>query len=149
MRANRVALIAGLFLVATAAAAVAASGPPLSVTAYRSHANAICAQERQETLSRLHETKDLAQYLAEEVPVLRSALTALNGLDPPRALASLHAQILTTVSGEVTLFVALAQRAKAGKLTAARWQDNPKLAQLNTHELALWKQIGAKSCANP
>ena len=149
MRAKRAVLAVVLALLAITAAAVAASGPALSVTSYRSRANAICAQERVETLSRLNETKNLAQYLAEEVPVLRSTLTSLNGLDPPRALASLAAQIVTTVRGEVTAFTTLAAQAKAGKLTVAQWQRNPTLTRLDSHELALWKEIGAKSCANP
>jgi hypothetical protein len=149
MRARRTASVVVLALFLVTAAALAASGPALSVSSYRSRANAICARERVETLSRLHAAKNLAQYLDDEVPVLRSALTALNGLNPPRQLASLDAQVVTTVRGEVTVFTTLAGQAKAGKLTPAQWQRNPTLARLGTHELALWKQIGATTCANP
>ena len=148
MRARRAVLVIVPALSAIAGAALAASGP-LSVTSYRSKANAICVRERAETLSRLHETKNLAQYLTEEVPVLRSALTSLKGLDPPSTLASLAAQIVTTVRGELTEFATLAAQAKAGRLTIAQWQNNRILTRLDAHELALWKQIGAKSCANP
>ena len=149
MRAQRTVSMVVLALFMVTAAALAASGPVLSVSSYRSRANAICAQERVETLSRLHAAKSLAQYLDEEVPVLRSVVTALNGLNPPRQLASLDAQIVTTVRGEATVFTTLAGQAKAGKLTAAQWQRNPTLARLDAHELAIWKQIGATTCANP
>jgi hypothetical protein len=149
MRARRTFSLVVLALFMVPAAAFAASGPALSVSSYRSRANAICARERVETLSRLHAAKNLAQYLDDEVPVLRSALTALTGLNPPRPLVTLDAQVVTTVRGEVTVFTTLAGQAKAGKLTQAQWQRNPMLARLGTHELALWKQIGATTCANP
>ena len=93
--------------------------------------------------------KTLAHYLAGEVPVLRLTVKSLQRLNPPSKLVSLHAQVVATVNGQATLFSTLAKEAKAGKLTAAQWQNNPKLRDLNVRELALWKQIGAKGCASP
>jgi hypothetical protein len=147
MRPIRIALLAG-FALATASPASSTPGQ-LSAAAYRNRANATCAKEQLASVTRLHTAKGLAQYLAEEVPVLRAALADLTALDPPRALTSLQGQILTTIHGELSVFVALAQRAKAGNLTVAQWQGNTKLAQLDARELALWKQAGATTCASP
>jgi hypothetical protein len=142
-------LLAGLIVTASAATASAATGPPLSAAAYRTHANSICVREQVASVNRLHESKSLTDYLADEIPILHTALTDLTRLDPPAALASLGRQIVTTVRAEATLFGSLAARSKAGKLTVAQWQNNEKLEQLDSRELAIWTQIGATSCANP
>jgi hypothetical protein len=140
-------IIATLFAIAAVPAANA--NGPLSMSGYRSHANAICAQEQQKTMSRLMGSKNLAQYLTREVPVLQSALQSFKGLDPPPRLSSLHTQIVAIVKGDITLFSTLARQARAGKINPATWQSNPTLRNLNVRELALWKQIGAKGCASP
>ena len=110
-------LITVATLFAIAAVPPATARAPLSVSGYRSHANAICAQEQQKTMSRLMGSKNLAQYLAQEVPVLRSALQSFQRLDPPTTLSSLHAQVIAIVKGDITLFSTLAKQARAGRST--------------------------------
>jgi hypothetical protein len=140
-------LLAGVFL--AAAANAGAASQPLSLASYRSHANTICRREQVASVSRLHSAKDLAQYLAEETPVLQGALATLRVLAPPLELAVLQTEIIGTVRGEATLFASLAKRAAAGKLTETQWQNNQTLEHLDARELTLWTEIGAKACANP
>jgi hypothetical protein len=136
-------------LFAVAAMPLAAATGPVSAGEYRTQANAICAREQQKTMSGLMGSKSLAQYLARELPVLRSALRSFRRLDPPATLSPLHRQVVAIVDGDVTLFSSLAKEASAGKLNPATWQNDPKLRRSNARELMLWKEIGAKRCASP
>jgi len=142
-------LFATLIGGAVTATPVHASGPALTVAAYRTKANLVCANEQHETSVTVGQTTKLAQYLTAELPVIRYTLASLKRLEPPATLASLHSQVVATVSGELTLFVSLAAQAKAGELTFAQFEANRQLKQLDKRELDLWKRIGAGVCAFP
>jgi len=142
-------LALGACLVAAVSGAAASAGRPLTAPEFRVRADTICANEQMSSVARLRGAKSLAQYLSLEVPVLRKAADGLAALTPPHSLASLAAQVVTTVGGELTEIESLARRAAAGNLTEAQWQNDAKLEQLDARELALWKQIGATGCANP
>lgn len=123
------------------------SGPRLTVAAYRDKANAICANERGQTMSAYKGSTTLPQYLDTEVPILGSALASLRKLVPPVQLASLHARIVNIVNSEVELFTFSQQEVRAGMLTVAQWQHDSRTRQLADRELSLWKKVGAKVCA--
>jgi hypothetical protein len=119
----------------------------LTVTAYRSKANAICAKERQQTMTRYMNSTTLVQYLNAEVPVVQSAFASLKKLEPPTLFASVHALILATVRSELELFTLFQQEVAVGKLTLAEWKADPQLGRLDSRELALWKKVGARICS--
>ena len=140
------AVVAAVVCVAAAVPVLAAT-PRLSVKEYRSKADAICAVERQTTMNLLMNARTLAGYLTSEVPVVRAAYVSLKALAPPAKLASLHAQVVATVRGELTLFISFRDRAKAGKLAIPQFENSEQLQRLNKRELALWKKIGAGVCS--
>ena len=139
-------LLLGLAAACATIASAQATGKRLTVAAYRAQANAICSNERGETMSAYTHSATLPEYFDTEVPIVGKALASLKKLKPPVQLASLHARILTTVTNEFELFTLFQQEVKAGVLTTAQWQQDPQPRQLADQELALWRKVGTKVC---
>jgi hypothetical protein len=139
------ALVATAVLLAWSAAAGAATAP--GVARYRAQANAICASDSKQ-LSRLPSGLTLAAYIGDALKITRASYASLSRLSPPASLAALHRRVLATEKAGFPVVERLLAKAKAGKLTVTRFEDDKGLNASAAAETKLWKQIGARVCAS-
>lgn len=130
--------------IAVAAAGAARAGqPPLTASAYRAKANAICSTFNS---FQLPTTGSLPDQLSAMVAKGRAALDKLRGLRPPQSLAKLHAAVIVADGRQLAMLASLLPQLRSGKLTLVQVATRMHTHGFGDQANALWKQIGAVEC---
>jgi hypothetical protein len=145
MRVMRVLCLASVIIASVAASSAQAATPPLTVSQYRTQANALCAAGAKAALP----TGSPVVVWTAALHLLRADWTAVGDLRPPTSLASLRAQILAVGKNEVTWFSSEVAKLRAGTITNTVFETQLNAQPYGTEEDALWARIGATVCAKP
>jgi hypothetical protein len=148
MRLKLSLCVIALTVVAVSSAA-AQAGSPLTSAAYLTDANSICsiAHRQQAVVQKSTSPADFGRFIREMVFTERGKLSALGHLSPPSALSSLHAGVLKNLRAQIALGDALPADLGAKVMTQRALTAGTKLDSLAAAQVALWKKIGAATCA--
>ena len=118
-------------------------------TTYLTDVNSVCsiAHRQQAVVKKSTSPADFGRFIREMVFTERGKLSALGHLSPPSALSSLHSGVLKNLRAQIALGDALPADLGATVMTQRVITAGTKLDALPTAQVALWKKIGAATCA--
>jgi hypothetical protein len=149
MRLKPLLFVIALAVVAVSSTAAQAANAPLTSAAYLTDVNSVCsiAHRQQAVVKKSTSPADFGRFIREMVFTERGKLSALGHLSPPAALSSLHAAVLANLRAQIALGDALPADLGAKVMTQRAITAGTKLDALATAQVALWKKIGAATCA--
>jgi len=131
---------------ALAFATGAVAAKPLTVSQFRTQANATCTSAYKQIAGL--SGSDLAVYLGDVLPLIRNFEASIARLSPPATFAVPFGKLITTLTAERAYLQKLYTRAKTGHLTVSQFQNDTTMASLSHTEDSLWSQMGVTVCAS-
>jgi len=123
----------------------AVAAKPLTVSQFRTQANAACSNAYKQIAGLSHSS--LAVYIAGALPITRSFEASVARLTEPAAFAVPFGKLISTLTAEDAQLQKLYVRAKGGHLTIAQFQNDTTMTGLSRTEDSLWSTMGVSVCA--